>query len=68
MSEGEGIPMDIRTLLKANPVIAATEQDQLAAAMASPVSAILLMYAKLTRLMEETETFTQAGKPIFVHT
>ncbi|WP_340251298.1 glycerol-3-phosphate responsive antiterminator [Brevibacillus borstelensis] len=60
--------MDIKTILQENPVIAATEQDQLAAAMASSVSAILLMYAKLTRLMEEAETFTQASKPIFVHT
>lgn len=60
--------MDMHTILKTNLVIAATEQDRLGEAMASRACAILLMYGKLTKLMEEAETIRQSSKPIFLHT
>jgi glycerol uptake operon antiterminator len=58
----------MRTILKKNRIIAATEQDRLTEALESSASAILLMYGKLTRLMEEAEVIRHAAKPIFLHT
>lgn len=60
--------MDIQAILNANPIIAATEQEQLAEAMCSSASAILLMYGKLTRLMADAEQLSRSPKPIFLHT
>ncbi|KZE39246.1 transcriptional regulator [Brevibacillus parabrevis] len=60
--------MDLGTMLKTNRIIAATEQDRLKEALDSTACAILLMYGKLTRLMEEAEAISQSEKPIFLHT
>ncbi|CAM3368052.1 MULTISPECIES: glycerol-3-phosphate responsive antiterminator [Brevibacillus] len=60
--------MDMRTIVKKNPIIAATELDRLGEAIESPACAILLMYSKLTRLMEEEQRIRDSSKPIFLHT
>ncbi|USG65616.1 glycerol-3-phosphate responsive antiterminator [Brevibacillus ruminantium] len=60
--------MKIQQILKAGSIIAATQQEQLPEALASSASAILLMYAKLTGLLEDAERFAQSPKPIFLHT
>lgn len=59
--------MDLGTMLKTNRIIAATEQDRLGEALDSAACAILLMYGKLTRLMEEAEAISQSEKPIFAY-
>ncbi|MED4587076.1 glycerol-3-phosphate responsive antiterminator [Brevibacillus choshinensis] len=60
--------MDMQSILKTNRIIAATEQERLKEAMESSACAILLMYGKLTRLMEEASVIGQSSKPIFLHT
>ena len=58
----------MKEILKANPLIAAAQHDNLELAVNSKVSAILLMDGKLNELLEKDFQDCNKKKPIFLHT
>lgn len=60
--------MNIKEILKNNPLIAAAQHDSLQRAVKSKVSAVFLMEGKLNSLMENEFQVLKNEKPIFIHT
>lgn len=59
--------MEIRNILKSNPIIAAAQSENLDLAVNSKVCAVLLMYGKLIEILDNNFKLNKKKKPIFIH-
>lgn len=60
--------LNVKKILKENPLIAAAKHENLEVAVDSKVAAVLLIDGKLSNLMEKKFQVCSGKKPIFVHT
>ncbi|MCB8814785.1 glycerol-3-phosphate responsive antiterminator [Desulfosporosinus shakirovi] len=59
--------MEIRNILKDNPIIAAAQAENLHSAVKSKACAVLLMYGKLIEILDDNFQVNNKEKPIFIH-
>lgn len=59
--------MEIRDILKNNPIIAAAQSENLDSAVNSKVCAVLLMYGKLIEILDDNFKLNKKKKPVFIH-